>query len=202
MNKRGQFYIIAAIIIVIAIAAITSIRTYTVTKSKPETITDLGKMLNLEGAKVVDYGIYNAGKPFKEGNPVTVQNVLDDFQTSYLKPYFEEKLKGAEIILVYSDPSNPNNPVSISSIKSTSTGTIEISGTETSGEERMDLQPLSTEAYRVSNIPGSNRKKIDLTLLDDPYSIELGPNEIFYFAIAQEQGGERYVEKKDQPSTE
>jgi len=58
-NKRGQFYIIAAIIIVLAISGLMSIATYAIAKPSPKTINDLGSDLNKESTRIIDYGIYN-----------------------------------------------------------------------------------------------------------------------------------------------
>lgn len=187
-NKRGQFYIIAAIIIVLAIATIASVKTYTITKSKPETITDMSQMLNLEGSKVVDYGIYNGGGE-------TLQNTLENFQ-KVVQDYSAEKLKGAEIILAY----KTGEDITITSIKSDSPGTITTpTGAEFESQGKPTSQNLDPSQY-TREPAGEGRERITINLLGQDTTFELGYNEIFYFMVAQEQGGERYVEKKDQPN--
>ena len=62
MNKRGQFYIVAAIIIVLTLSGILSITTYAIAKPSPKTIQDLSKDLKTESSKIVDHGIYTKKK--------------------------------------------------------------------------------------------------------------------------------------------
>ena len=59
MNKRGQFYIMAAILIVLALFGMASISTYAVVKPEPRTIYDLSKDLDRESYNVLEYGTYN-----------------------------------------------------------------------------------------------------------------------------------------------
>ena len=65
MNKRGQFYIIAAVIILLAVAGIVGLKTYTTATPKPRTIQNMGDELKEESFRIVDYGIYN-GKDTNE----------------------------------------------------------------------------------------------------------------------------------------
>ncbi|MEK6918812.1 MAG: hypothetical protein AABW73_02125 [Nanoarchaeota archaeon] len=60
-NKRGQFFLLAAVIIITGIVAIASIKTFV---SEPasntqERVYDLSQELGYESAKVIDYGVYN-----------------------------------------------------------------------------------------------------------------------------------------------
>jgi len=61
MMKRGQFYIIAAVIIIIAVIGIVTVTNYTKKgdESQQVKIYELSKELNLEGESVANYGIFN-----------------------------------------------------------------------------------------------------------------------------------------------
>ena len=59
MNKRGQFYLVAAVIIVLVVIGISSVKTYSVIKSEPQNLEDLSLELSEETARIVDYGVYN-----------------------------------------------------------------------------------------------------------------------------------------------
>ena len=54
-NRKGQFYLIAAILIVVLIAASATIYNYSRKKSSA-TLYDLGEELGIEGQNIIDYG--------------------------------------------------------------------------------------------------------------------------------------------------
>ncbi|MFC1710821.1 hypothetical protein ACFLZJ_01550 [Nanoarchaeota archaeon] len=58
MNKRGQFYLLAAFIIIGVMVAFIAISNYSERQSFSK-IKDLGAELSIEGPKVIDYGTYN-----------------------------------------------------------------------------------------------------------------------------------------------
>ena len=57
MNKKGQFYLIAAIIIVIVLVSLNSISTNFILHSKPQTIEEISSDVNRESYKVIEYGL-------------------------------------------------------------------------------------------------------------------------------------------------
>ena len=58
-GKRAQFYIIAAVIIVVVIIGLVGVRNYIRVREEPQEFYDLSEVLSREGTAVVDYGIYN-----------------------------------------------------------------------------------------------------------------------------------------------
>lgn len=62
MNKRGQFYLVAALIIITIMASIVTYKSYIKTTPISYKIYDLGEELNLETAEVLDYGIYTGAQ--------------------------------------------------------------------------------------------------------------------------------------------
>jgi len=59
MKKRGQFYLIAAIIIIGIVLTSVTLINYIKTKKEKYPIYNLGDIVNFESAKVLDYGIVN-----------------------------------------------------------------------------------------------------------------------------------------------
>ncbi len=59
MKKRGQFYILAAIIIISFLIGTVIYTNYARIKKEKEQIYDLGEELSLETGSVYDYGIYS-----------------------------------------------------------------------------------------------------------------------------------------------
>ena len=92
-NKRGQFYIVAALIIVLAIIGLTSTTTYAYTKSNTNTIYKLSSELKQESIQIIDYGIYN--------NQDLNQFITDEFSTKTFPDYFFPKTDNLDLFLIY-----------------------------------------------------------------------------------------------------
>ena len=60
MNKRGQFYLIAAIIIIVIIFGIYTAGNYVKTKQEKTIVYDLKKEFGLESGKIDDFALYNS----------------------------------------------------------------------------------------------------------------------------------------------
>src|SRR5689334_10974265 len=60
-NKRGQFFLLGAVIIIAGIVAIASIKTFVTEPggNTQERVYDLGQELGYESGKVIDYGVYS-----------------------------------------------------------------------------------------------------------------------------------------------
>jgi len=89
-NKKGQFYLIAAIIIITVIVGFVAISNYSKRKSIIK-LYDLGEELGIESENVLDYGTYN------EYNESEMEALLNDFIESYAQ-YIEE---GIEIYFIF-----------------------------------------------------------------------------------------------------
>jgi len=175
MNKRGQFYIVAAIIIILAIAGIASIKTYAIIKSEPRAVKDLSFELNEESLRIVDYGIYNNQD---------VAGILDTFTDTEFAPYFLQKTDNTNVVFVYGNKTY----LTAVTYNTASTGSI----SATIGGETTMWNTVTTFADRVNVIPTD---PLEVTILNRTFTFELKDNEMFYFVMAQEREGEIYVEK-------
>lgn len=82
-NKQGQFFIIAAIVIITVIVSIATISNYTQRKDVVK-LYDLGQELGIESQQVLDYGTYN------ELNEEEMKTLMETFIQNYVS-YIEEK---------------------------------------------------------------------------------------------------------------
>jgi len=178
-NKRGQFYIIAAIIIVLAISGLMSIATYAIAKPSPKTIYDLGSDLNKEGSRIIDYGVYSRED---------IRKLMDNFTDKEFAPYFLQKTDNANILFVYGDRTD------LWGVRYDTVSTGEV--TATIGGAQTSWQNAGVYANRTSitNIIGET---ISVTILDKEFEFELQDNEMFYFVMLQEKDEEIYVEIKE-----
>jgi len=178
-NKRGQFYIVAAILIVLIIAGVASVRTYAIVQPKPRAIHDLGSELREESSRIVDYGIYNA-------KDLTL--LLDNFTDTEFAPYFLQKTGETGIVFIYGNKSK----LSAVQYKEQVTGTI----SATIGTGIANWPTASEFAERVDVTPiDPLEKELNVTLLGKSFRFDLKDNEMFYFVIVQEKEGEIYVER-------
>ncbi len=76
-NKRGQFFIIAAIIIITVIISIVTVSNYSQPKQTTK-LYDLGQELGIESQQVLDYGTYN------ELNDTEMQSLMENFIQNYV----------------------------------------------------------------------------------------------------------------------
>ena len=176
-NKRGQFYILAAIIIVFVVISLSGVFSYAATTPEPKTIDNLASDLEKETPKIVDYGIYS-----KED----LNALLRDFTTSEFAPYFLQKTETANIVFVYGNKSELNSVQYKEALTGTVTANI---GGEISWEivgdyaEVTDLTINPTDTY------------VEVEILSQTYRFDLRDNEMFYFLIVHEKEGERYVRR-------
>lgn len=176
-NKKGQFYLVAAILIVLAISGIASVKTYTTIKSEPRKIQDIGSELREETTRIVDYGVYSKQN---------LTRILNNFTDSEFAPYFLKKTENTNIVFVY------GNADELYSAQYTPeyTGTIYA----TLGGVSSGLQTRGTFVNRT-RITDDGDKILTVTILNRNFDFEIKENEMFYFLITQEKEGEVYVER-------
>ena len=171
MNKRGQFYIVAAVILVIVLIGFVSVRNFANVKPEETTVYDLKKELGLETGKVVDFAIYNRNE---------TDVVVENWTEVYVKGKSNEEVDNW--IFVYGN----NNQITVVTFTGNETETNEASisypGVEASRLELYDqkvekgeftkvkttfTRPISTESS-LNEI-----ENINVTLSDTSYSFKL-----------------------------
>lgn len=181
MNKRGQFYIIAAIIIVMFLFGVSSISTYAVIKPEPRTLQDLSRDLNREGYKVIEYGIFNKKD---------LKTLSESFAGEDIGKYFLKKTDDANIVFVYGN----KEELEAISYENQYTGKIKVAGGE--------WQTI-TPYYKKRQIDKRDFVEdkrlifLKIELIDTNYYFDLKDNEMFYFVIAKDRNGEIFVEKSE-----
>src|SRR3990170_1035698 len=90
MNKRGQIFLIAALVIVGILAGLVTIYNTTRSSSEDITVYDLSKEINFESSQVLDHGILYSTPSEQSGN--NIKNLTD---------YYAKTNSGNEIIIAY-----------------------------------------------------------------------------------------------------
>jgi hypothetical protein len=184
MNKRGQFYILGAIMIVVVITGITSMSTYSTTKVKPRSLESMGKELKEEGFRIIDYSVYNKGPP----NNKIPYDKLNDFTLDY-SDYFLKKTDNSNVIMIYGNKSN----LFATQYETPSIGVIRASLGAPSPTWTITNIILNRSVLATPLTPSPD--PVVVNLLGNEYNFDINENEMFYFVMAQEKEGERYIEK-------
>ena len=172
LNKRGQFYIVTAVIIVLVVIGMASIDTQVYVNPLSTTVYELGFELNQEGSKIIDYGIYN-----EEDTNL----FLSKFIEGEFADYFLKKTKDTEIYFVHGNETE----VVITNYNTTSRGEI------TFANSAIDIKGelISKE------IVNPDSKKIKVKIEDRDYDFDLNPGQNFYFLIKYNEGEEILIKK-------
>jgi hypothetical protein len=95
MDKRGQFYLVAAIIIVLVIFGLVAINNYAGVEEKESVVFDLGNQLGVESGSVVNFALYN-----KNDTP----SLLEEWARLYVNITREAEIENW--VFVYGNPTN------------------------------------------------------------------------------------------------
>ena len=179
-NKRGQFYLVAAIIIVMVISGIASVKTYAFAKSEPRKIQDISLELREESSRIIDYGIYS-----KEN----LTELLNKFTDEDFAPYFLEKTENTQIVFIYGNASE------LYSVQYQPNFTGVVYATLGGGISQWSMKKNYVNRT-LFDVSGTD--KMNVTLLNQTFEFEIRNNKMFYFVIAQEKEGEYYRYPKDE----
>lgn len=179
MKKRGQFYLIAAFVIIAVIVGFVTISNYSKEKVEYTTIYGLEEGLNVESAKVIDYGVYNG---FDKVN-----------MTNLLKGFTEAYSEYAELDKLYFIFGNSEN-ISVVGYHDLEDGEIlvDLGGNKTSKlkieKKKYTKKDFSAEGEGITEIT-----RVIITLNGIEYIFNLKPGENFYFILVVNMRGEQYV---------
>ncbi len=174
-NRKAQFYLIAAIIIVMILVGLSGLVNYISTRKKPVRFYDLSEELSEEGTRVVDYGIYT---------DIEIPKIIRNFTSEYFIYYTEEKERGSELVFVYGNEDN----ITTSSYTTENTGTISVdygpSSFTLSGKNKYVENKTSFDP------PGT---QVTVKLLGTKYDFNLQEGENFFFVLTKNKTDETYI---------
>lgn len=175
-NRKGQFFIIAAVIIIVAIVSIATISNYT-KKEENIKLYDLGKELGIESQYVLDYGTYSE-LPEEE-----MKALMERFVKNYADYIGEDK----NIYFIFGN-SKTVNLVIYQKLK-----TEEVRIDIGEGEYTLDLEKDLEKRKEFSASEGEEITDIKIIIGGVDYKFKLKPGENFYFVIWQEIGKDKIV---------
>jgi hypothetical protein len=179
MNKRGQFYLVAAMLIVLIMSGFAGVSSYALVNSEPETIVEISEDLSRESYSIIEYGLYNGRD---------VDELLTEFTGDQIGEFFLEKTQDANIIFVYGDKKN----LKALQYKQEIQGVIRVGRSSW-----VDY----TNIAKIKNLGDvSDKDSVEVELLGRNYNFDVQDNEIFYFVIVKERGDEIFVKTNEKKS--
>jgi hypothetical protein len=174
MKKRGQFYLVAALIIVAIIISFAAISNYARTRGSTK-LYNLGEELDIESGEVLTFGIVQNRDPGDTGLLEHFTNLYEQYAGENNEIYYI--FGNSEGIVVYSYKDLILGEVSVDFGDGSSTLTIDARA----------KRDLPTEDIEV------NGNTIKVTINDVVHEFELKPGDNFYYVISQELNGDVIV---------
>ena len=168
MKKRGQFYLLATILIVAVIAGFVLVTNYSQKKSDIK-FDYLREELEIESENILDYGI---------NNNQNIKTLIENFTKTY-SDYSEAE----NLYFIFGN----KEIITVSGYQKLNSGTIFID--VGSGNEELNLNKGEYNSKDFTN-PQDNIKVIVDGI---KYNFLLKSGENFYFIISKEVEGEKYI---------
>jgi hypothetical protein len=193
MNKRGQFFIFSAVIIVSIIFSMATISNYAKVRNEPKNFYDYNYDLRKESNEVLDYGVYSG---FREDTNISnfVRLVAEDIR---------DKDASANFLFAYGNNSTLSIENYGSDVASVSNGidNFLISGGSLKIKSVVSIAGSSSEvygSYRYLGGTGSkaiiyNANVLNITILNNTFSFPLTGDKQVIFMTQKEEGEEVYV---------
>ena len=169
MDKRGQFYLLAAIVIVGIIIGFSTVSNYSKQKSSIR-IYDLGEELGIESGQVIEHGVYQQKN---------IDNLLENFTALYT----EYAGEGKELYFVFGD----EEEVSVA----TYSDITEVEISVDVGDKKIGKTLKKQEYKKEDYAPIGDNVEIDIGETKHNFKLKSGEN--FYYIITQDVGEEEYV---------
>jgi hypothetical protein len=166
-NKKAQFYIIAALIIIAILISLAGTANYLIVKQEPTEFYDLGENLEIEGASIIDYGIYS--------NEDVNQKILD-FSRNFSK-YLIQTQENFELIII----SGTSSAIIAKQYTPTSSGTVY------TGLGRIHNYQLNETIIPI------NSGTTSLNISGTTYDINIQEDENFFFVLTTNTEFEKFV---------
>jgi len=183
LNKRGQFYLIAAVLIIVVVFAIVNLRGYT---SNSETL-DLSYIvdeLNIETGQVITYGVFNPT------SGQTINDLINTWSDAYVS-YSQGKVSETDWIFIYGNEEGVFEVITFTDTDSSIRLNI---GGDTAQTNVRGLDKKKGSCDDLEKKCKVELSKLTITLSDgNTYDFELKQGENFFFVISREGEEERHI---------
>ncbi len=185
MKKRGQFYLIAALIIVGIAAGLATIHNSSKTSEEDVAVYDLSQEIDFESAQVIDNGVFKASL-----SPNTNTNII-----SLTQHYCAKSTEDTSFVVVYGTTAS----ASIITCEDISTGKLGIS---TGGSITLNPQSNVRSKQRVAGtgpVAGTGTQAQTITVQGGGFDQDfmLTDTDKFFVVIQRDKHTDRFVSVED-----
>jgi hypothetical protein len=175
MNKRGQFFLIAAMVIIGILFGLSAIYTTIDTPPEDSFVYDLSKEINFEAGSVIDQGVFFSIN--EEERNSHVENLTDYYSAANL---------GTDLVIVYG---NKTEMVALF-YTSRDTGSVSVDF----GGNPLESSFEGQRKYRATFVPESSSNTITITLPNNlTFTFEIKPGQTFFVVLKKVKQGEQFV---------
>jgi len=164
MEKRGQFYLIGTIIIILIISGLLAASNRAIIQPKQTRFYDLSQDYEAETSKVIDYGIYNKYTPEVNISKI-FKNITDVFKNSTFA-----KDPNVNLVFIYGNKNGYSGEQIYPEIVESSWG---------EGGRQFTQQTYMSTSEPLTGIG----QTVNVTVAGNEYSFNLTEKENFYFVI-------------------
>lgn len=179
MNKRGQFFLVAALITVAILIGLATVYTSVSSPPRETQVFDLAEQIGYEGNRVIDYGVVS-GEELKDLLEVGIDN-----EKAFTKIY-RDYLSDGTLFFFYGDKTEMHYIV----YRGITAGTVGFDFG--SGSPTIITIPGNDEISGEQPVDEENNK-VTATLGDRSYDFTLRPGQNFFFVIQKDKNQERFT---------
>jgi len=203
MKKRGQFFILAVVIISAVLVSLVAVHNYASTTPQPERFYDLSQEIKQESAKVIDYGVYKGidiSEKIQEFSEVVAKNLLNKYpDLGFVFIYGDaeelviENYDDEESSFQLKDQSDTLETISGGSTETESNIEIIFKDASFSEEVTQFLSEFQKNSWNAKIInPGESN--IEVKINQQIYNFNVEENQQFFMVLLKNQGTEEYVD--------
>lgn len=170
MNRRGQVFLMAAVIIAGLLFALTRINNSGVSREKPEAFYDLADEIGFETKRVLDYGVIN-GQP---SSTLAGQLLLN----------YTEYIANDDVVFIYGDASG---------VYAVYFQTVNLLGIQILNDTFYSIPVITQNSAPVEVKKDSSANTATVRILGNDYNFDLKAGQNFYFVLIKEEEGEQFV---------
>jgi hypothetical protein len=180
-GKKGQFYLIAAVIIILVILGLVGVKNYISVKKEPKNFMEIGDTLQLEGGYVVENAAYNKGNVNQN-----TQEYLNLF-SNYMEQNTNEDFN---MIIVYGDITG--NQVQGKSYYRQSSGEICLDNSCAPGSSTINVTDISCTVNDVTPKTANCTMTIGTQTLT--HTVPILEDNNFVFVMTTSKGLSQYIQ--------
>lgn len=172
MNKRGQVFLIAALIIAGILISLVKISNQSTSNDEPEAFFDLSDEISFETKRVLDYGIISA--------TTNISALVSQLLSNY-----SDSIGNQDVAFIYG---NSEGVISAYYYYQTQVHAVTILGGSFVTVTIQNGKPVTAE-----RISGSGQDRVRIRIDEVDYFFDLKPGQNFYFVLAKTEEGDKFV---------